>query len=118
MFPFAAVLNDDQKKDISRNSRRGVPIERLARQYCRTKQSVYRIVSEMRANRLLEQPIEYMDSPEFHKPNAETVIMGQAPPATRLDGRVKAPRGCRRTWPACTRSRCSRASRKATTSAR
>ncbi len=93
MFPFAAVLSDDQKKDIYRNSRRGVPIERLARQYCRTKQSVYRIVSEMRANRLLEQPIEYMDSPEFHKPNSETVIMGQAPPATRLDGRVKAPPG-------------------------
>jgi RNA polymerase primary sigma factor len=93
VFPFAAVLNDDQKKDIYRNSRRGVPIERLARQYCRTKQSVYRIVSEMRANRLLEQPIEYMDSPEFHKPNSETVIMGPPPPATRLDGRVKAPPG-------------------------
>ena len=93
MFPFAAILSDDQKKDIYRNSRRGVPIERLARQYCRTKQSVYRIVSEMRANRLLEQPIEYMDSPEFHKPNSETVIMGPPPPANRLDGRVKAPPG-------------------------
>jgi RNA polymerase primary sigma factor len=93
VFPFTAVLSDDQKKDIYRNSRRGIPIERLARQYCRTKQSVYRIVSEMRAHRLLEQPIEYMDSPEFHKSNAETVIMGPAPPATRLDGRVKAPPG-------------------------
>jgi DNA-directed RNA polymerase sigma subunit (sigma70/sigma32) len=41
----------------------------------------------------LEQPIEYMDSPEFHKSNSETLIMGAPPAAARLDGRVKAPPG-------------------------
>jgi RNA polymerase sigma factor (sigma-70 family) len=86
-------LTDEQKKEIYRNNRRGVPVERLARTYCRTKASVYRIVSEMRAHRLLDQPIEYMDSPEFHKSNAETLIMGAPPAAARLDGRVKAPPG-------------------------
>lgn len=94
VFPFASTpLTDEQKKEIYRNSRRGVPVERLARTYCRTKASVYRIVSEMRAHRLLDQPIEYMDSPEFHKSNSETLIMGAPPAAARLDGRVKAPPG-------------------------
>jgi RNA polymerase sigma factor (sigma-70 family) len=94
VFPFASTpLTDEQKKEIYRNSRRGVPVERLARQYCRTKASVYRIVSEMRAHRLLDQPIEFMDSPEFHKSNSETTIMGTPPAAARLDGRVKAPPG-------------------------
>ena len=70
MFPFASTpLSDEQKKEIYRSSRRGVPVDRLARQYCRTKASVYRIISEMRAHRLLDQPIEFMDSPEFHKPH-------------------------------------------------
>jgi RNA polymerase primary sigma factor len=94
VFPFASTpLTDEQKKEIYRNSRRGVPVERLARNYCRTKASVYRIVSEMRAHRLLDQPIEYMDSPEFHKSNSETLIMGAPPVSARLDGRVKAPPG-------------------------
>jgi RNA polymerase primary sigma factor len=94
VFPFASTpLTDEQKKEIYRNSRRGVPVERLARQYCRTKASVYRIVAEMRAHRLLDQPIEFMDSPEFHQPNAEAAIMGAPPAAARLEGRVKAPPG-------------------------
>ena len=113
VFPFASTpLTDEQKKEIYRNSRRGVPVERLARQYCRTKASVYRIVSEMRAHRLLDQPIEYMDSPEFHQPHAETAIMGAPPAAARLEGRVKAPPAYLRTWRACTRSPCSRASKR------
>jgi len=94
VFPFAsAPLTDEQKKEIYRNSRRGVPAERLARQYSRTRASVYRIITEMRAHRLLEQPIEFMDSPDFHKPNAEATIFGPAPPATKVEGRVKAPPG-------------------------
>jgi RNA polymerase sigma factor (sigma-70 family) len=94
VFPFASTpLTDEQKKEIYRGSRRGVPVERLARQYCRTKASVYRIVNEMRADRLLGQPIEYMDSPEFHKPNSEAIVFAAPPPAARFEGRVKAPPG-------------------------
>jgi RNA polymerase sigma factor (sigma-70 family) len=94
VFPFAsAPLTDEQKKEIYRNSRRGVPAERLARQYSRTRASVYRIITEMRAHRLLEQPIEFMDSPEFHKPNADATIFAPPPPAPQVLGRVKAPPG-------------------------
>jgi RNA polymerase sigma factor (sigma-70 family) len=94
VFPFASTpLSDEQKKEIYRSSRRGVPAARLARQYCRTKASVYRIISEMRANRLVDQPVEFMDSPEFHQPHAEASILGPPPEITKFEGRVKAPPG-------------------------
>lgn len=47
-----------------------------------------------RARRLMERPIEYISSPEFAKPGAETEILSPAP--TAPDGRsnvVKAPQG-------------------------
>ncbi len=94
VFPFASTpLSDEQKKEIYRSSRRGVPVARLGPQYCRTKASVYRIISEMRAHRLIDQPVEFMDSPDFHKPKAETAILGPPPETTRFEGRVKAPPG-------------------------
>ncbi|MEX1097274.1 MAG: sigma-70 family RNA polymerase sigma factor [Planctomycetales bacterium] len=93
VFPHAGgPLSDEQKREIFRNARRGVPAERLARKYCRTKTSIYRIISEVRASRLLEQPIDYMDSPEFHQPNAAEVILGPAP-EVQEKSRLKAPPG-------------------------
>jgi RNA polymerase primary sigma factor len=94
VFPMAgATLTDEQKKEIFRSHRRGVPAEQLARQYCRTKASIYRLVAEVRAQRLLEQPIDYMDSPEFHRADADEVILGPAPQVDRKGPRVKAPPG-------------------------
>jgi len=94
VFPFSASpLTDEQKKEIYRNHRRGVPVERLARQYCRTKASVYRIVSEVRAHSLLQQPIDYMDSDAFRAPNAELVILGPPPEINRKGPKTKAPPG-------------------------
>ncbi|MBW3542461.1 MAG: sigma-70 family RNA polymerase sigma factor [Planctomycetes bacterium] len=94
VFPLAATpMSDDQKREIYRNHRRGVPADRLAQQFCRTRTSIYRIVSEVRAERLLDQPVDYMDSPEFHRPGAAEVILGPAPAVERAGGRVKAPPG-------------------------
>jgi len=94
VFPYStSPLSDEQKKEIYRNHRRGVPVERLARQYCRTKASVYRIVSEVRAHSLLQQPIDYMDSDAFRTPNAEAVIMGPPPEVIRKGPKTKAPPG-------------------------
>jgi RNA polymerase sigma factor (sigma-70 family) len=94
VFPFAsAPLSDEQKREIFRNFRRGVSVDRVARQYCRTKASIYRIVSEMRAQRLIEQTIDYMDSPEFHRAGADERILGSPPAVAVKESRVKAPPG-------------------------
>jgi RNA polymerase sigma factor (sigma-70 family) len=80
VFPHAtSPITDEQKAEIFRSFRRGVPVDTLAERYCRTKTSIYRIVSEVRAKRLLEQPIDYIDSAEFHTEGADAVIFGPAP---------------------------------------
>ena len=80
LFPLASSpINDEQKSDIFRSYRRGVSVETLADRYCRTKASMYRIVTEVRAKRLLEQPIDYIDSEEFHETDADDVILGPPP---------------------------------------
>ena len=94
VFPNAhAPLTDEQRKDIYRNVKRGVSADRLARQYCRTRSSIYRIATEVRASRLLEHPISYIDSPEFARPDADEVILVPAPTGDTAPSRIKPPPG-------------------------
>ncbi|MAG92771.1 MAG: RNA polymerase subunit sigma-70 [Planctomycetaceae bacterium] len=85
-----APLNEARRKEIYRSFRRGVPVERLARQFCRTRTSIYRIIAEIRAGRLLDQPVDYMFSDEFDIPGREDVIFG--PPPENPDRRKSATR--------------------------
>lgn len=94
IFPHArSPLSPEKKREIYRRSKRGVSVSRLADEYCRTKNSIYRIVTEIRAETLLEEPLDYMDSPEFHLPQAERDILGPPPQREKKDGKVKAPPG-------------------------
>ncbi len=93
VFPGASQpLSDEQRSEVFHAVRRGVPVDRIAEKFCRTKASVYRIVSEVRAKRLLDQPIEFMDSEEFHQKDADKVILGP-PPEVERKGTVKPPPG-------------------------
>jgi RNA polymerase sigma factor (sigma-70 family) len=94
VFPHALVpLNDEQKREVFRKFRRSVPVDRLAAQYCRTKASIYRIVAEVRAARLIEQPIEYIDYPGFAAATADDVILAPPPENEKKSPKVKAPPG-------------------------
>jgi len=94
IFPHAsAPLSDEQKREIYNTIRRGVPVERLANQYCRTKTSIYRIVTEVRAERLLGQSIDFMDSDEFREAATEETILGAPPEVDKPQGAVKSPPG-------------------------
>src|SRR5262249_51209078 len=64
LFPAVTGPLDAQTKQTILNSyRRGIPVETLARRFHRTRSSMYRIVNEVRAQRLLEQPLEYIYHP-------------------------------------------------------
>jgi RNA polymerase sigma factor (sigma-70 family) len=96
-FPDAAVfpdatqpLTDEQKRELYRAFRRGVAVEELATRWKRTRASIYRIVSEVRAEQLLSQPIDFMDCDEFHRPHAAERIL-RAPPATDRRGMTAKP---------------------------
>ena len=96
----------EAKKKIYQQYRRGAPVDALAKQYCRTKTSIYRVINEMRAARIAELPLDYIPNPQFAKAGAEKEILGPMPTERRRPRRRGCPAACRRTWPACTRCRC------------
>ena len=94
IFPNAPEkITDQQKRDIYNNFRRGIPVEKLARRYCRTKASIYRIISESRAARLHAQTIDFMHSDEFEQDGADKVILGPPPEVDKSHEKVRTPPG-------------------------
>jgi len=80
VFPTSTgPLTDETKRKIYEQYRREVPVEELAKRYCRTKTSIYRIINEMRASRILELPLDYISNPYFGREGAERTILGAMP---------------------------------------
>lgn len=86
-------LDDKTRETIFANYRRGIAIEEIAERYRRTRSSVYRIVNEMRAHRLLAQPVEYMLHESFNAKNAAEEILVAEPRPTKPEGAVRPPAG-------------------------
>ena len=94
VFPNASQpLTDDVKTQIYAEFRRGVPVDRLSIKHCRTKTSVYRIISETRARRLLDQPIEFIYSTDFEVSEAAELILGPAPDVEKKSAKLRSPPG-------------------------
>ena len=94
VFPNSSIpLNDDRKLEIYQRYVTGMSAELLAEEFCRTKTSIYRIVTEVRANNLLQTPVPYMHSPEFDQHVDEAEIFGDAPTNETQSKVLKAPPG-------------------------
>src|SRR3954453_17281964 len=93
--PSLAPLDEAAKGQIYRLYRRGVSAEVLAGQFGKTRSSIYRVINEMRALRILSVKLEYMPHPSFDDPAAREVILGPMPvPADgKAPRRTKAPKG-------------------------
>ena len=122
IFPAAAPsLDEDAKSQIYRRFRLGVSAEVLARQYGRTRSSIYRLINEVRAERILSTKLELIDHASFGDPaTAARDHRARCPsrPTARRRGGPRHPRGCLPIWAACTKCRSWTASRKCTCSAR
>ncbi len=94
IFPdHGGPLNLESKQRIYQQHRRGVSVDVLAKRHCRTKTSIYRIVNEMRARRILELPLDYIDNPQFDKPSLENAILGPLPEPEQTPRKSRAPSG-------------------------
>jgi len=82
LFPnVTGPLDADAKQTIFSSYRRGIPVNTLAKQYHRTPNSVYRVINEVRAQRLLEQPLDYIYHPSFDDPSLAGEILAPMPDA-------------------------------------
>ena len=87
IFPdYTGPLTDEIKHQIYQQYRRSTSVELLAKRHCRTRTSIYRIINEMRAQRILELPLDHMYNELFAKPRAERKILGIPP---QVDGRPR-----------------------------
>ncbi len=88
LFPnLTGPLNAESKQIIYNSFRRGITVDTLARQFQRTRTSMYRVINEVRARRLLEQPLDYIASPEFDDPALEAVILAPMPDAEAYEAK-------------------------------
>ena len=96
IFPSSTgPLDEDAKEQIYRRYRLGVSVEVLATQFDRTRSSVYRVINEMRARRILSTKLEYMAHPSFDDPASHDLILAAMPePADgKAPRRTKPPKG-------------------------
>ena len=94
VFPNAlSTITDEHKHEIYRGFRKGIAVDELARKFGRTRASIYRLIAEVRAEMLLDKPIDYMYSSVFDEADAAITILRPAPASDRKTGAVKAPPG-------------------------
>jgi RNA polymerase primary sigma factor len=72
-------LDAASKHQIYTAFQEGKSMKLIAKNYGRTASSLYNVVNEVRAERLLAAPVDYMDSPEFADPKMVSVILGPMP---------------------------------------
>jgi RNA polymerase sigma factor (sigma-70 family) len=90
LFPaVTGPLDVATKQAIYSSYRRGIPVDTLAKRFQRTRTSVYRVINEVRAQRLLEQPLDYISHPSFEDPSNEADILGPMPDAEEYEARKR-----------------------------
>jgi len=94
LFPDGGgPLSDIDKQNLFQHYRRGETIEALCKRYRRTKTSIYRIINEVRAQKIVQLPLDFIDNPLFPKPWAEKQILGGQPPVVPSARKARAPAG-------------------------
>ncbi|HBI44544.1 MAG TPA: RNA polymerase subunit sigma-70 [Planctomycetales bacterium] len=88
LFPnLTGPLNAETKQIIYSSFRRGIKVDTLAKRFQRTRTSVYRVINEVRAQRLLAQPLDYIPSVEFDNPALDAVMLAPMPDAEGYDAK-------------------------------
>ncbi len=72
----------------------GKSADMIAKRYCRTKTTVYRVINEVRAKMIMELPLDFMDNPEFHRKAADKrIVQSEMPESDVATRRTKPPAG-------------------------
>jgi RNA polymerase sigma factor (sigma-70 family) len=96
VFPdVTGPLDPSTKEIIFTSYREGVAVELLAKRFNRTRTSVYRVINEVRAQRLLDLRLEYVPHASFEDPANAAMILAPMPDLEEYEARrrgMKAPK--------------------------
>src|SRR5207302_3112719 len=88
IFPLVTgTLNDEDKHIIYNSYRRGITVDTLAKRFQRTRTSMYRVINEVRAQRLLDQPLDYIYHESFDDRAMEPIITADMPDAEAFEAK-------------------------------
>jgi len=86
LYPDVTGPLDATAKQVIYNSyRRGMDVDTLAKNFQRNRSSVYRVLSEIRAQRLLDLPNDYITNESFDDPVQEGFILSDMPDAESFE---------------------------------
>jgi len=93
LFPeVSGPLDMDAKLLIFNSFRRGIAVDTLARRFQRTRTCIYRVLNEVRAQKLIDLPLDYIGHPSFDDPTVEATIMADMPDAAAYEAARQAMR--------------------------
>ncbi len=95
LFDRTLKLGSKEHLRIYRCYQAGDAVEAIAARFGRRPAAVYRIVTEIRARKLLARVPDFIDSEEFHEPDADQEILGLdgAPGSSEASPKRKRPSG-------------------------
>lgn len=84
VFPdTSGPLTDQDKRIIVDCFDRGISVDCLAKRYCRTTSSIYRVVSQNKAQQIKKLLIRFVTNPLFDHPDADQIILKDLPEKAR-----------------------------------
>ena len=87
-------LNLEMKERIYADFVGGKTADSIAKRYCRNKTTIYRVINEVRANLIMELPLDFMDNAEFHRKSADArIVEAEMPEPEKAARRTKPPAG-------------------------
>src|SRR5262249_23344053 len=76
---YLAKKQMDLTKDKKHAKPTGDNVSSLASRFGRTRSSMYRVINEVRARELIQQPIDYIYNPDFDDPGKADVMLAEMP---------------------------------------
>ena len=94
IFPvLGGPLTEVQKKNVYQAYRRGASVEKLCSDYNRTKTTIYRVINEVRAERIINLPLDYIDNPRFARKGADNACLDEMPESDSPTRKPRRPTG-------------------------
>jgi RNA polymerase sigma factor (sigma-70 family) len=93
VFPgTTGPLDAARKREIFNAYQEGASVQLIAKRYNRTPSSLYRVINEVRAERLIREPVAYIHNAEFDDAAKATEILGPMPNEDDFLAKVKSMR--------------------------
>jgi RNA polymerase primary sigma factor/RNA polymerase sigma factor len=94
VFPdLNGPLTEAQKTRIYQAFKRGASVDKLTKQFGRTKTTIYRVINEVRAARIMEMPLDCIPNARFARKGADNAILGPMPELDTPAKKARRPAG-------------------------